>query len=504
MDLLPLLAWRGIGHRDQQHLLQTHAASLARDGAACAIAAGRLDLAVELLEAGRGVYWSQLLGTRTDLTALQQIAPELAEQLLDCRAVLEQPTPDGRTGLDPAQAVEARMDAARRFDSLVNQVRDLPATESFAHPGRFLTPPEVRALLPGADDDPVVVINISRWRCDALILTHHGVTPVALPNLTEEQVVDEANRYLEALQEFERSRRSSTDRFSLDMAITTALEWLWDHITALILTKVGHTDTPTGGWPRLWWCPTGALTVLPVHAAGHHHTSNTVLDRVISSYTPTLRALVDARTREVSTHPAKILVIALPHAPGRRPLPGAEVERDLLASRFTPQTRTVLTGPDATRHNVLTHLHGHHWLHASCHGTQNLAEPATGGLIPHDWDTAGLITVTDLAGPDHTGGEFAFLSACKTATGGATNLDEAITVAAAMHHAGWRHVVGTLWSIWDDTAPTITQDLYAQLLLGEDFDARTAAHALHHALHKLRASDPTRPSNWAPFVHTGP
>src|SRR5215470_13654709 len=93
LNLLPLLAWRGIGHQDQQHLLQAHAASLGRDGAACAIAAGRLDLAVELVEQGRGVFWSQLLDTRTDLTALRQAAPDLAEQLQDCRALLEQPIP---------------------------------------------------------------------------------------------------------------------------------------------------------------------------------------------------------------------------------------------------------------------------------------------------------------------------------------------------------------------------------------------------------------------------
>lgn len=91
--LLPLLAWRGITHHDALDLLQTYAASLACDAAACAITARPVGPAVELLEAGRGVHWSQLLGTRTDLTALGRKAPELAEQIRDCRAQLESLAP---------------------------------------------------------------------------------------------------------------------------------------------------------------------------------------------------------------------------------------------------------------------------------------------------------------------------------------------------------------------------------------------------------------------------
>ena len=504
VKLLPLLAWRGISHRDQEHRLYTSATSLARDAAACAVAAGRLDLAVELLESGRGVYWSQLLGTRTDVTALQQVAPELAAQLRNCRAVLEQPAPDESMDENSAHKVEARMRAARLFDAVVEQVRALPPTDALPHPDSFLKTPPLRTLLPGADDDPIVIINISRWRCDALALTYSGVTLVEFPELTDDQVIDEGSRYLQALEDFERRRRSSIDRLCLEMAITTTLEWLWDHIAGPILQRLGHTTTPVGTWPTLCWCPTGALTVLPVHAAGYHRSRDTVMDRVVSSYTPTVRAMTNARTGETSPQPAKILIIALPDTPGQNTLPGATAERDLLTARFAPETRTVLTGSDATRHTVLTHLGRHRWLHASCHGTQNLTDPSTGGLVPYDWNTAGLITVTDLTSPEHTGGEFAFLSACKTATGGVTNLDEAITVAAAMQHAGWRHVIGTLWSVWDDSATTVAENIYPPLLRHGALDPSFTALALHRAIHRLRDTSRDQPSTWAPFIHTGP
>ena len=89
-----------------------------------------------------------------------------------------------------------------------------------------------------------MIINISRWRCDALILTGRGVTLVEFPKLNENQVNDEAGRYLQALQDFEHSRRSGIDRLCLEMAITTTQEWLWDHIAAPVLQRLGHTTTP--------------------------------------------------------------------------------------------------------------------------------------------------------------------------------------------------------------------------------------------------------------------
>ena len=50
------------------------------------------------------------------------------------------------------------------------------------------------------------------------------------------------------------------------------LDWLWDVIAGPVLTALGHTGPPGPGdpWPRVWWCPTGPLTVLPIHAAGRH------------------------------------------------------------------------------------------------------------------------------------------------------------------------------------------------------------------------------------------
>ena len=86
--------------------------------------------------------------------------------------------------------------------------------------------------------------------------------------------------------------------------ILDILAWIWDTITGPVLAALGHTSTPADGesWPQVWWCPVGLLAYLPLHAAGHHADvaagqphPRTALDRVISSYTTTVRGLGWAR-----------------------------------------------------------------------------------------------------------------------------------------------------------------------------------------------------------------
>ncbi|WP_345074797.1 CHAT domain-containing protein [Phytohabitans flavus] len=503
--LLPRLAFRGVAMLDQQQMLRTHAATLARDAAACAIAAGRNELAVELLEQGRALYWSQLLDLRTDLTAIQARAGALADALADCLAVLEQPGPPG----EDLHAADARMAAAQRFDDLVDQVRALPPTDDLPHPEAFLRPLSYRHIAAELPPGQVAVINISQWRCDALLVSPEGITVVPLGGITDEAITDVAGRYLGALRSFER-RSDPAARPAMEQSISDTLSWLWDHICSPVLAAAGHVAAPQASWPRLWWCPTGALALLPLHASGHPTADHqSVYDRVVSSYVPTLRAFGPSAARAASKEP-KILVVAVPEVAGGAQPPGSGLlspAEDIATIRryFRPEARTILDGEQATRTAVLEQLDRHRWLHASCHGTQDLADPAKGGLVPYDVMTSGLISTIDLTGPRQTGGELAFLSACKTATVGVTQPDEAITVAAALQYTGWRHTVGTLWSVWDMPSAAIAKTFYAALFAHSEVSADRSAYALHDAVRELRDSETyaARPSTWAPYVHFG-
>jgi CHAT domain-containing protein len=509
VHLLPLLAWRGVSRPSRERLLQDWA-GLAADAAGCAVAAGQPDRAVELLEQGRGVLWSQLLETRTDLTQLQQVAPELATRLDEVRVELDRPasptTPVAaitQASAGSAWLVDRQMTLADQWDELVDQVRALPGFEA------FLRPPEIEELRRAAAGGPVVVVNVSQWRCDALLVTDTDTRVVELSAVTHDIVHHHATSYLDALQNYESTASTPATMHTAEQAITVTLEWLWDAIAQPVLTELGHEQDPDldQAWPRVWWCPTGPLAVLPLHAAGYHdpahkHCGDSVLDRAVSSYIPTLRALIQAHTthpRAVSTDThSQLLIVALRHTPGQPELPSVDRERDLLVRLF-PSRHALREGPAATRQAVRHELTRHAWAHFSCHGNQYPDDPSRGGLVLYD----GMLTVIDLTADQHQG-EFVFLSACKTAIGGVHILDEAITQAAALQHAGWRHVIATLWSVLDIAAAEVAEDVYRRLADGGELHPQHAAEALHHAIRRQRNTSPERPSRWVPFLHHGP
>jgi hypothetical protein len=126
----------------------------------------------------------------------------------------------------------------------------------------------------------LVALNITRWRCDVLLRGSAGIGNVALPHLTEAAVTTRA----EALRAALRSPSRASSRTVVEL-----LGWLWDAVTGPVLEYLGHTGPPEPDrWPRVWWLPTGPLTGLPLHAAGHVSVPHmSTVDRVISSYVAT-------------------------------------------------------------------------------------------------------------------------------------------------------------------------------------------------------------------------
>jgi hypothetical protein len=437
-----------------------------------------------------------------------------------------QPVPAGHV-------VDRRMALAREWDDLVEQVRRLDGFED------FLKPPRLENLLPAAARGPVVIVNVSRWRCDALLVGTGGVTVEPLTALSLTDAVDRANEYLTVLQAAERAdldhvaaqvplpdetphgaarRLLRADRAveaahaRVDALLRELQAWMWRTIAEPVLDALGFTDTPAGDpadWPRLWWCPTGPLTLLPLHTAGDHvaavggaSPSCTVLDRVVSSYTPTLRALLEARRPDdettVTRRQDRLLLVDVPDAPGQVPL-DTTVERNALLTAFSADQRTVLDGDGATRAEVRAALSDHRWVHFSCHGDQNLKDPSRGGLLLHD----ATLTIADIT-EGRFYGDFAGLSACKTAVGGVDLLDEAITLAAALHYTGYRHVVAALWSVDNRTSSAVFAGLYRSIAAGGQLEPDRAPAALHTLVREMRDRHPEWPHRWTPFAHTGP
>jgi CHAT domain-containing protein len=272
-------------------------------------------------------------------------------------------------------------------------------------------------------------------------------------------------------------------------------------------------DTEAGR-PHITWCATGPLSFLPIHAAGIYgdgtlsHSEN-AFDSIISSYAPSLTALIALhlkRTRlgaPIHPHPDRIphiLVVSQPKTPGQPPLPCTSTEAAEVRKHF-PEGVTDLDDTRATVASVLREIPQHVWVHLACHGIQDPTDPTKSAFCLHD----GRLDLAQLMGISHKGAELAVLSACQTAMGDNNLPDEAVHLASGMLAAGYRSVVATMWSIADEDGPVIADTLYAGLkrdLAGKE--ALRVADALHEAVDQLKRRVGEKNFwRWVPFVHFG-
>ena len=251
--------------------------------------------------------------------------------------------------------------------------------------------------------------------------------------------------------------------------------------------------------PRIWWCATGPLAFLPIHAAGIYGTGagERLSDYVVSSYTPTLTAILDT-SPPIAPHDFKILTVAQPSTPYATSIPGTKAEIEEVEAIAGIGRTVSLTSEHATVARVVQEMRVTDWVHLACHGQQRTGDPMKSGLLLHDR----ILELSEIVKLALTRADFAFLSACQTATGDEKVADESVHLAAGMFMAGYRSVIATMWSINDNDAPRIARDVYQRILKDGQPNRKEAAHALHDAVKRLRESGATFVS-WVPFIHIG-
>ena len=263
------------------------------------------------------------------------------------------------------------------------------------------------------------------------------------------------------------------------------------------------SDTPDP--PRIWWCATGPLTFLPIHAAGIYNTNNfgtKISDFVVSSYTPTLTALLEKPFTEKPSFRG-LLGVSQPCTPGLSRLPNAQKELDLIEQLGSSLHIHTLLGELATMESVIEGMEQYSWVHLACHAVQDTAEPTRSALCLQN----GPLTLSKIITKSFPHADLAFLSACQTAAGDEDLSEEAVHLAAGMLAAGYKSVIATLWSIMDEDAPLVAAEVYSYLVRDAEPDSTRAAHALHHAVNRLRnqLEESGKPSflSWVPFIHVG-
>ncbi|KAA1470045.1 hypothetical protein DENSPDRAFT_668827 [Dentipellis sp. KUC8613] len=469
--------------------------------AAYAIAEGKLERAVELLEHGRSILWQQTLRLRPSMDRLREVSPDLANRLSKTIHELEgvmhtQSVTYAHATVesirDPDRTGRRHRDLAETYERLLAQVRKLDGFGDFMHLTTF-------ADLDGiASEGPIIIVNLCEDRCDALILTAtHGIRHVRLleasftqfetvqAGLAEAAEALECDPTMEAMEE-------------MDAKLLSTLRLLWQTIVSPVMRELNDL----GPIPRrLFWCMAGAAD-LPIHAAGPYVQGRPNLpDITVSSYTPTLTALLRARRSKGAQSP-KMLAIAQTETPGFGDLPCAKTEIQCLKKYCTlPLTELV---DNATPHDVQYHLQDHSWVHFCCHGTVDAQQPLLSAFhlnseAPH----IGTLNIEAIMRAKLPYADFAYLSACHTASGSVAR-SESMSLAAALQVTGFRSIIATMYSIGDDDGPVVAKEVYKYLFRDSSRapDSADAAVAIHRAATVLRKAG-VQLFRWVPFIHIG-
>ena len=480
--------------------------SLSLDYASYRVDQNQLEEAIEVLERGRALLWSEMRDLRTSIDQLLRVDPVLGHNFAAVNRDLEQLTksvpPSHKLSMDDGTADGPRavdpfgrllLEQRRLLDErtkLISQIQALPGFDT------FLRSPSFDALLSVASSGPVIIINHSKWRSDILILLHN--MPPSLIS-TPDDFFERAGALKAKLLD---SRLKGLDSRHYEETLAFVLDQLYELVGKPVIDRIRQLQVPEQS--RIWWCPTSVFCTLPLHAMGpipsDYGELRYFLDLYICSYTPTLSALIQSRhhtTGSRSLNRPAILLVAQPDL--SLPTVGGEIQ----AVQALDTEVTSLISEAATPDTVIDAFHRHGFVHFACHGTLEAGKPFDAGFELHGGSRLTLLKIVRAHLPT---AEFAFLSACHTAemTEGSV-VEEGLHLAAAVQYCGFRSVVGTMWAMVDEDGQDLAENFYKAMFAnsrGRPYHERSAK-ALQFAVKKLRRKRYITLERWVNFVHYG-
>jgi hypothetical protein len=244
IGLLPEVASFGLNPSARLSVL-AGAGPLTTWGATHAISIGRLDVALEMLEAGRSLFWTQHLQLRTSFMELPTV---IGDRLTRISYALARPLPDGLQGVRKDGELSRRRQLGDEFRSVLDEARTIPGFES------LLLNTSFTSVAQAAICRPIVVIVAHEVSGHAIIIEGEAqCCLVELPN-TSAKALQELSNQLEKHSKRTRSSRGirrvkvepslSADIYrelwtSVMLPIIEALQW---PVSRLILVMGSISD----------------------------------------------------------------------------------------------------------------------------------------------------------------------------------------------------------------------------------------------------------------------
>ena len=483
--------------------------SIPLDYASYQIERDQVNPAIETLERGRALLWSQMRGLRTSVDQLRKVDPAIADKFADMNRTLETVTTTvagttnkavdnratgGSEELDPfGNLFMQQRKLLEMRGSLISLIQTLPGFE------KFLKPPSFDFLASAAAHGPVILINQSRWRSDIVVLLNDS-TPSLISTPPDFHV--RANSLKEQLLNVRKDK--GLDSKDYDLTLASVLADLYELVGKPVLERLRKLEIPEKS--RVWWCPTSAFCSLPLHAMGpipsDDHNKVYFMDLYIPSYTQSLAALIESRklgSQPQTFDKPSLLLVAQPET-----LPGALGEINVIEALVSPVK--ALVSDMATPATVIEGLRDHRFAHFISHGLLETGKPFDASFELHG---GGRLTLLEIVRSHLPTAEFAFLSACHTAELTDESIaDEGLHLAAAVQYCGFRSVVGTMWAMADTDGQDLSKHFYKSVFSdssrrrGVPYYERSAK-ALRDAVKKLRRKRGITLERWVNFVHYG-
>jgi tetratricopeptide (TPR) repeat protein len=165
MGLLPLAANFGLDHSARLQAL-TGCDEISRNAAARAMLLGGVSQAVQMLEQGRGVFWTQTLHLRA--TAFDRVPRDDCQELQRMLRLFEHGVRRveslKQSVIQHERELEERRQLNESVQALILKIRGYPGLD------RFLLPPVFGSLLSSLPDGYVVIVNVSKLGHHAFLL----------------------------------------------------------------------------------------------------------------------------------------------------------------------------------------------------------------------------------------------------------------------------------------------------------------------------------------------
>ncbi|GAB3408150.1 CHAT domain-containing protein [Flindersiella endophytica] len=433
---------------------------------------GRPELAVELLEVGRGMVLHAATAATTVPALLREAgSPELAQEW---------------------ETTAAESDSGQVYNDL--RYRALARLVGSPADTRLQAPPQVGTIIDnlravGADALVYLMSGIDQLPGRALLVTAQGTTPtLRLPKLHVERHTQVA-RYAQALGA--RGSAGGAETGQWRQALEDVCDWAWQAAMSDLLELASTWEL--GRPPRLILVPCGQLGIVPWHAARHRvrRQPRYAVQDAVFSYAASARQMGDALMRRPRPFGEAPVVVT----GSDTGLSGVRVEAEFLRSRIYPGC-TFLDGaaeadvPD----QILARLPGGTgpaatMLHIGCHA-QGGSTPAHSRLTLDEQQQLRvdrILRQAEASGGAGGGQEGALvvLAACVSDLAEHDH-DEALTLATAFLAGGAASVVGTRWYT-DDVSTSLLMCMFHHYLLRH---GRRPADALRSA--QLWMLDPDR------------